>query len=218
MGSNFSLSCSLVLIEFHTEFHILFCLCKKKKLNKELLSLGYIIFVQDWCKGEKVKTFMCYSKYINCNLLQVMQEMMQEIKAWQCLSICRLGVMVLTAAVRGLRAKAKKKKKKRACNDVNTRSQLNTRALTKCLFMVQSWETSRICPPFSGEFLFSDICVSASERRRQRICTPSPSLHGTHASASAASAPSLLLIRGRRRKGILVHVGKCRQVLLHFSC
>lgn len=68
---------------------------------------------------------------------------------------------------------------------------------------------SRICLPFSGEFLFSDICVSASERRRQRICTPPPSPHRTRASASAAAAPSFPLENKRKNVCMPASAGKC---------
>lgn len=50
----------------------------------------------------------------------------------------------------------------KVCDDVNIWSQLNTLSSHELCFVRQSWEMSRFCPPVSGEFLFTDICVSAS--------------------------------------------------------
>ena len=52
--------------------------------------------------------------------------------------------------------------RKKVCNDVNIRGQLDTRALTNCVSQCKAEIWADFCPPLSGEFLFSDICVSAS--------------------------------------------------------
>lgn len=80
--------------------------------------------------------------------------------------ICTPRVIILTADVRGFRAKV--------CNDVNIQTQLDTQALSRTVFHHAKLRNEQILPPLWGIFVLWHLCLCLlCFREKQNIFSPS---------------------------------------------